>query len=307
MRRILTAVGVFALAVTACASEGEEAPAAATAEGGFPVVIEGIAGDITVENRPERIVSLSPTATEMLFAIGADAQVVAVDEFSNYPAEAPVTALSGFQPNLEAIAELNPDLVVVQQGPEDLVDGLEAIGVPTIQLPAAVALDDSYRQLEDLGLATGNIAGAAEVVAEMQAGVADFVEEYSGLADGVTFYHELDDTLYTATSSTFIGQLYSLLGMVNVADSADDGTGFPQLSAEFLLEQDPQLIFLADTKCCAQDASTIAERPGWGSLSAVQRAGVVELDDDVASRWGPRVLDFYAAVVEGLDALEQAA
>jgi iron complex transport system substrate-binding protein len=108
----------------------------------------------------------------------------------------------------------------------------------------------------------------------------------------MSFYHELDDTYYSVTSSTFIGQLYELVGLRNIADSAKGaGGGYPQLSGEYIIEADPDLIFLADTKCCGQSQATVAARPGWDRIAAVERGNVVPLDDDVASRWGPRVVD----------------
>jgi iron complex transport system substrate-binding protein len=99
------------------------------------------------------------------------------------------------------------------------------------------------------------------------------------------------------TSATFIGQVYDLLGLVNIADAADqEGAGYIQLSEEYLIEADPDLIFLADTRCCSQSAATVAERPGWNTMQAVVTGAIVELDDDVASRWGPRIVDFLQAV-----------
>ncbi len=251
------------------------------------------------EAAPERIVSLSPTATEMLFAIDAGDQVVAVDDQSNFPEEAPTTDLSGFEPNVEAIVGYEPDLVVLADDTGDVVAGLEATDVEVLQLPAATSLDDSYEQLEQLGQATGHEDEAADVVTDMQ----DEIEEITSSLperDGepLTYYHELDQTLYTVTSETFVGQVYDLAGLENVADAADDGSGYPQLSAEYILEQDPDFIFLADTKCCGQTAETVAARPGWDVLQAVQQDQVVELDDDVASRWGPRVVDLLRTVVD---------
>ena len=113
----------------------------------------------------------------------------------------------------------------------------------------------------------------------------------------MTYYHELDDTLFSATSTTFIGQLYSMLGLVNIADGSDpDGFGYPQLSAEVIIDADPDFIFLADTICCGQSQATVAARPGWETLQAVVGGRVVELDDAVASRWGPRVVDLLEIV-----------
>jgi iron complex transport system substrate-binding protein len=284
--------------------------ASAAGAGAFPVTIESVGGPVTIEGRPERIVSLSPTATEMLFAVGAGPQVVAVDEFSYYPEEAPVTDLSGYEPNVEAILGYEPDLVVLSGDPSDVVASLGAAGVPALLLPAAEVVDDTYTQIEQLGAATGNVGGAAELVGRMQADIAELTAQLPEVAGPLTYYHELDDLLFSVTSSTFIGQIYALAGLENVADAADpDGEafGYPQLSAEYLLSADPDLIFLADTKCCGQNATTLAARPGFDQLTALKEGNVVELDDEVASRWGPRIVDFLAAIVAAVEALPAAA
>jgi iron complex transport system substrate-binding protein len=258
----------------------------------------------TAQQQPKRIVSLSPTATEMLFAIGAGGQVVAVDSNSNYPQAAPKTDLSAYQPNLEAIAGYKPDLVVYSDDPGELKAGLEKLGIPTLQQPAATRLDDTYAQLDQLGRATGHPAEAGQLTGTIRT-------EIQKLAGGprperpLTYYHELDKNLYSATSKTFIGQLYAQLGMKNIADAADkDGSGYPQLSAEYVVKADPDLIFLADTKCCGQSAKTVAARDGWDQLRAVKAGAVVELDDDVASRWGPRVVDFLRIISAKVQAME---
>ncbi len=248
---------------------------------------------------PQRIISLSPAHTEMLFAIGAGEQVIAVDDQSNFPPEAPTTDLSGFTPNVEAIIGFEPDLVVSQGLPEDIEAGLAAAGIESLPLLAAQTLDDAYAQILTLGDLTGHPEEAAEVVASMRADIESILAGIPARDQPLTYYHELDGTLFSATSSTFIGQVYSLAGLENIADEADeDGFGFPQLSAEYILEQDPDLIFLADTKCCGESVETLAARPGWGQLTAVQEGNVIELDDDIASRWGPRVVDFLRVVVE---------
>ena len=245
--------------------------------------------------QPRRIVSMSPTATEMLFAIGAGGQVVAVDSNSNYPAEAPRTDLSAYQPNIEAIAGHKPDLVVYSDDPGELKSGLDKLSIPVLHQPAATDLDDTYAQLDQLGRATGHLPEATRLAATMRAEIAKIAAAKP--AHQLTYYHELDKNLYTATSKTFIGQLYAQLGMKNIADAADkDASGYPQLSAEYIVKADPDLILLADTKCCGQTAKTVAARDGWGDLTAVRTGGVVELDDDVASRWGPRVVDFLKTV-----------
>lgn len=254
----------------------------------------------------ERIVSISTVATEMLFAIDAGDRVVAVDSMSNYPAEAPTTDLSGYQPNVEAILGFAPDLVVLSYDPGDVVAGLEAAGVATLLQGAAYTLADTYDQITALGAITGNVDEAAALVAGMQSEMAELAASVQERDEPLSYYHELDDTLYTVTSSTFIGEVYALAGLVNAADAADpDGAswGYPQLSAEYLLDADPDLIFLADTRCCSQTAVTVAERPGWETLTAVTNGTVVELDDDVASRWGPRIVDLLRVIVDSVNAI----
>jgi iron complex transport system substrate-binding protein len=260
------------------------------------------------EAAPERIVSMSATSTEMLFAIGAGEQVVAADDQSNFPADAPTTDLSALEPNVEAITTYEPDLVVLSDGGETQA-ALEEIGIDVLVAPAAVTLDDAYDQLRELGEVTGHAEEAAEVVDAMKLDIEDLTESIPERATPLTFFHELDSTLFTVTSDTFIGQLYSLAGLENVADPADaDGQsgGYPQLSAEFLVQADPDLVFLADTKCCQQDADTFAARPGFADLSAVAAGQVINLDDDIASRWGPRVIDLLRTIIEAVRAVPAA-
>jgi iron complex transport system substrate-binding protein len=254
---------------------------------------------------PQRIVSLSPTATEMLFAIGAGPQVVAVDDQSDYPAEAAKVKsnLSGYQTNVEAVAGYHPDLVVTS-GDAKLTSQLEALGLKVWVGEAASTFDDTYTQIEQLGAATGHVAEAAKVVADMQTDLAALAKEAPKPATPLTVFHEVDNTGYSAASNTFIGQVYAMFGLTNIADAAKDPSGYPQLSAESIIAADPDLIFLADTKCCQQNLETVKARDGWSAITAVKEGHVFAMDDDIASRWGPRVVD-YARQVH--DALQQAA
>ena len=306
-RRLVLFVASVAVVAAACASDGEAGHESTgpSAEAAFPVTLTTANGEVTIDERPERIISLSPTATEMLFAIGADDQVIAVDDQSNFPPDAPTTELSGFEPNVEAIASYEPDLVVYSTEPGDLGSTLEGLGITTMLLPAATMLDDAYEQLEQLGRATGNAEAATAVVDDMRTEVDSIVSSVETPQPPLTFYHELDDTYYSVTSQTFIGQLYGLVGLENIADAADDGGGgYPQLSAEYVIRADPDLIFLADTNCCGQSPATVAERPGWNSITAVRRRDVVPLDDDVASRWGPRIVEYLRTIADAVSDVE---
>jgi iron complex transport system substrate-binding protein len=245
---------------------------------------------------PTRIVSLSPTATEDLFAIGAGRQVVAVDNDSDYPKDAPHSALSGFTPNVEAIAAYSPDLVVVSNG-GDFVSQLQKLGIQVALEPAADNLAEAYQEIRDLGSLTGHAAKAATVVRSMEVQLKKIIQGVPKSRRHLTVYHELDQTYYSATSDTFIGRIYKLFGFRNIADgAAGAGTGYPQLSAEYIVARNPQIVVLADSVCCGQSAKTVAARPGWQDVAAVKNHRVISVNDDIASRWGPRIVQFARAV-----------
>ncbi len=299
LRLPLAVAAVAALLATGCA--GDESPAQTTenpTSGDFPVTV----GDVTLAEQPTAIISLSPTVTEMLFAIGAGSQVVAVDEFSNYPPEAPTTDLSGYTPNPEAIAAYDPDLVVISAYAEELVPQLTSLGIPVHVAPdTAVTLDDVYQQIEELGALTGHRSEAEALVAEMSAEIEELVAQVPDREEPLTYFYELDDQLYTVTSESFVGTLFSMVGLQSIADEHDvDGTGYPQLSVEIVLQSDPDVIFLADTKCCGQSVETVKARDGWDELTAVQQDRIVELDDDIASRWGPRIVELLRQAVDAV-------
>ncbi|QNK80516.1 ABC transporter substrate-binding protein [Nakamurella sp. PAMC28650] len=250
---------------------------------------------------PQRIVSLSPTATEDLFAIGAGSQVVAVDSNSNYPSTVPKTTLSAYEPNVESIAKYQPDLVVISDDINNIKAQLTKLSIPVLVEPAATSLNDAYQQINSLGSATGHVAEASKTVASMRSGIATSVATVPKRTVPLTYFHELDNTLYTVSSKTFVGQIYALAGLEDVADPANTkSAAYPQLSAEYLVKSDPDLIFLADVKCCRQSAATFAARPGFSALSAVRDRRVVLLDDDVASRWGPRVVQLLQKIVDAV-------
>lgn len=303
-KKIHVVVAVSALLLTACGQSTEtstESASPSAAAASFPVTIENNGTSVTITEQPDAIISLSATATEILFAIDAGIQVIAVDDQSNYPAEAPISDLSGFTPNLESIVALSPDLVVVAYDADGIVASLLAADIPVIVQSAAASFDDVYAQIVELGIVTGNTTQAQSLVGNMQSEIANAVAQLSPEAAGLTYYHELDDTLYSVTSTTFIGAVYALAGLTNIADAATGAeSGYPQLSPEFIVAADPAIIFLADTKCCGQSAETFAKRPGFAGLTAVTAGNVVELDDDIASRWGPRTVDFVKIIVEGL-------
>jgi iron complex transport system substrate-binding protein len=276
--------------------------ASSDSEATFPLTISQAEGDLTFDVAPTRIISLSPTATEMLWAIGAGDQVVAIDNMSNYPAEAQekASALSGFEPSIEAIAEYEPDLVLVSYAPEGMADGLAALNIPVWYGNVATTLDDVYAQIQTLGAITGQVSNAVAVVEGMKTQIDEAIESVDK-PTGATYFYELDNTYFSVTSNTFIGSLMTAFAMTSIADGVEDGNDYPQLNAEVIVESDPTFIFLADT-AYGESAETVAKRSGWSSLSAVTNDRVVELDSDIASRWGPRVVDLVKSVAAALNA-----
>jgi iron complex transport system substrate-binding protein len=299
----LTLAGALALAGCGAERAEENPPASGSQETqAFPVTLTPAQGEpVTIDARPKRIVSLSASNTETLFAIGAGEQVVAVDEQSDFPADAPRTDLSGLTPNVEAIAGYDPDLVVLSDDVDDVAAALTRLDHTVLIVPAAQTIDDVHAGMELLGRATGHADEATDLAERMRTDLDKIVADTPKPSEPLTYYHELDTTYYSATSKTFIGQVYGLFGLTNIADPADkDAGGYPQLSVEHILAADPDLIFLADVRCCGQSAETVAARPGWSELSAVRNGNVVELDDDLASRWGPRVVELAESVADAV-------
>jgi iron complex transport system substrate-binding protein len=240
---------------------------------------------------PTRIVSLSPTATEMLFAIGAGHQVVAVDEDSDYPKDAPRTSLSGLEPNIEAIAKYRPQLIVISYNPNNFEKNVEKLGIKVVFQDAPANLSGAYAQIEQLGALTGHVAAARALVASMRREIGAAVHDAPRFSKPPSYYYELDQGGYSVTSTTFVGRLLKLFGLRDIADAAKGASdGYPDLSTEYIVRSNPGLIFLADTICCHQSLATVGKRPGFESMTAVKDRDVFGLNDDIASRWGPRVV-----------------
>ncbi|HVB45006.1 MAG TPA: ABC transporter substrate-binding protein [Streptosporangiaceae bacterium] len=310
-RRLAAITVTVALAVAAagCSSSttssgSPHGKASVDASGGtFPVTVAAANGPVHIAKRPTSIISLAPSATEMLYAVGAGSQVKAVDQDSNYPAQAPTSSLSGLTPNIEAIVADKPDLVVVSYDAATLTKRLAQFSIPVLSLPAPADVNGVYSELTQLGQATGDQQQAAAEVTRLRSEIRQVVAAVPHHAKPLTYYYELDQTYYSVTSSTFIGRLLGLLGMKSIADTAKGAAaagGYPQLSSEYIVKANPDYVILADTICCHQDAAKVAARPGWAGLAAVKAHHVIALNDDIASRWGPRVVDLLRAVLAGI-------
>lgn len=290
---------------TADMSTGTSPAAEGSTADAFPVTVTADNGDVTVAAKPVAIVSLSPTATEMLYAIGAGSQVVAVDLNANYPDDLPAERFDAYQLNVEALTAANPDLVISAYLSEDQLAQFAKLDIPVAWENAAATVDDTYRQIMDLGALTGHVTEATDVVARMKKDIATIVSNTPHFDPPATYYYELDDTYYSVTSSTFVGSVLGMLGITSIADKADGAAaagGYPQLSAEFIVDANPDYVFLSNTKRGSVDAAVVAARPGWSTMDAVTGHRVIALDDDLAARWGPRIVDLLRSVADAVEA-----
>jgi len=267
---------------------------AACGGGGSSDTTDGPDNSSVCANTDKKVLSLSPTATEMVYAIGAGDQVVAVDSLSNFPAEAAakVTKISAFEPNAEEVLGYDPDIVLISNDMNSITAQLQSVK-PEIEVwtgAAPSAIGDVYMQIDALGALLCRETEAAAVIDTMET---EINAALSGAVapEGASYFYELDDTLYSVTSATFVGSLLASTGITNIADGVEEGNNYPQMNAESIISANPSVIFLADVKCCGQNEAEVAKRPGWSAIDAVKNGRVVEIDDDVASRWGPRIVE----------------
>ncbi len=259
----------------------------------FPLISVAAA---SASSAPQCIVSLSPSATETLFAIGAGAQVQAVDQDSNYPAQAKRLSaqhvINPLSPSVEALLGLcavtpthpstKPDLVVISYNANSIQQDLTAQGVKVVMQDAPTTVSGALAQIRQLGQLTGHQARADALAASMQRRIsADIASVPAHPTKKISVYYEISaNPYYSLTSSTFVGSLLKSVGLVNIADA-----GYPQLNAEYIASANPTLIFLAGDASVA----SVGARPGFSAVSAVVHHNVIGLSANIASRWGPRL------------------
>jgi iron complex transport system substrate-binding protein len=264
-------------------------------------LIDGLGRTVTLPGPARRVVSLAPSNTEILYAIGAGSQVVGRDTFSDYPSQAKsVPDIGGSMGNFntEAILALHPDLVLAGEiDSSDLVASLEKLGLQVYYLKNPVTLDEMYANLATVGQLTGQTGQATALVTSLKARVASVDSKIAQAVSHPTVYYELDGTdpskPYTSGGGTFVDQLIQRAGGVNVFSQLKDQ--WPQVSLEQLLVDNPQIILLGDS-AYGETPDKVIARPGWGSLQAIKNNQVFSFDDNLVSRPGPRLVD-------GLEAL----
>ena len=304
---LTTLTGVACAAATVLTVPSAATAATPRAYGGpgprsdsLPMTVPSQGGQVGAPARPTRILSLSASATQMLYVIGAGKQVVGVDRYSTWPPGAPRTKFTGGETDAEGYLRLHPDLVVMAYASGTVLKQLQLLHVPTLVLPPAADLAQIYQQMDELGAATGHAASARQAVATLRSYVAGEVRYAAGAGRGRSYFLELSPSYYTATSHTFVGAEMAAFGLRDVADPAGHGNAYPQVSAEFLLGANPTYVLLADSVCCAVTPASFAHRPGFAALTAVRDHRVTGVNDSLASQWGPHTVEQFTTLVAHL-------
>jgi iron complex transport system substrate-binding protein len=276
--------------LTACAPQAAPTSAPATL-----TFTDGLGREITLDGPAQRIISMAPSNTEILFAIGAGDQVIGRDQLSDYPEEAKNAADIGstFEAlNTELIVSLEPDLVLAAEiNTAEQVNQLEDLGLTVYYLKNPLTLEEMYGNIETVAQLTGHEAEAAALVESLRARVAAVDEKIAPISSRPSVFYELDATdpakPFTAGKGTFITQLIERAGGYNIASDLED---YPQMSLEQVVAADPAFIILGDARYGISPES-VAQRPGWENLTAVKNGNVLPFNDDLVSRPGPRLVD----------------
>ena len=300
LRKTLILTLLISLLV-ACAPQA--APTTAPATQASSVIIDsetkiytdGLGREIMLANTPKRIVSLAPSNTEILFAVGAGSQVVGRDEFSDYPAEAAsIESIGGSfgEYNVEAIVALEPDLVLAAEiNPPELVQQLEDLGLTVYYLANPTTLEGMYTNLETVASLTGH--DATELVDSLKARVAAVDEKIAPLSLRIPVFYEIDASdptkPWTYGPGTFGDLLIDRAGGYNIGGNAENDP-YPQLSLEQIVTSNPSVIILGDAMWGVTPESVLA-RPGWETIEAVKINSIFPIDDNLISRPGPRLVD----------------
>lgn len=290
---------VLAIACGSDATPPDSLTAPATGQATFPLTLtDGSGKTVMIEKAPSRIISYSPGATETLFAIGAGESVAAVDQFSDYPRAETSTLpkVDYSRPAPEPAIALNPDLVIFAGRQEAQVEGFRAAGLTVLYLEEPPDIKGVIESVRLLGKVTDHAESAGKLATDMERRVGAVESRMRAVASGPTVFYELTPDLYTVSPESFIGGVLSIAKAQNIAAGAS--SAFPQISLETVLKADPQVILLSDAgDYGGQSLATVRSRPGWGGISAVVSGRVHELDANLFSRPGPRIVDALESLV----------
>jgi len=259
-------------------------------------ITDSLGREITTVSSPEKIVSLAASNTEILFAIKANTTLIGRDEYSDYPLEAlKIQSIGSLYPqvNTEVIVNLQPDLILAAgiTNPDD-VTALEKLGLTVFTTSIASDLDDIYKDITNVGVITGYVSNANNLVDKMKSRVQTVQDNVSTYSITPSVYYEIDASEpskpWTPGNGSFIDMLITTAGGTNIGSLSNDL--YWQISLEQLIYQDPDIIVLGSNKYGGQTKSTVLERPGWETLKAVRTGQIYEFDDDLVSRPGPRIV-----------------
>jgi iron complex transport system substrate-binding protein len=294
---LLTAIAVIAVLLFVACTGGDAATATPTATKTAipaptpaPIVVNDSDGfELTFEVEPSRIISFSPGVTEILFAIGAGDQVIAVDEWANYPPETEsLERVKYIDPDPERVLALDPDLVLMATAQQPQVEQFRSLELTVMFNLEPDSIEGVLENILLLGLVSGHTEEAERLVAQMRIRIAIVEELIADVEEGPRVFYELSSDLYTAAPDTFIGGTLALLQAQNIAAGAE--SPFPQLTAEALIEKNPQVVLLADY-VWGESLESVAARPGWDAVDAVIDQRVYGVDPDTGNRPGPRIVD----------------
>lgn len=256
----------------------------------FPVEVADDTGvSVTLEEPPKAIAALSAGHTEMLYAMAAGDQLIAADNFSDCPAAAAeLEHLDSFEPSVEAIIALAPDLVIMTYDPGDIRRSLEDASIPTFFVNSPESVDGVYDQIRVLGDLTGHVAESEALVTNMRDAIQEIEASIEGAGLSPSVFHEVDTSYYSAGPGSFVADLYDILGVENIATAT--GEPFPLMNEEAIIDGAPDVIILAD-EAAGESAETVKARAGWDSIPAVQGDRIYAVDPDIISRPGPRLVE----------------
>lgn len=250
------------------------------------VFIDTLDRDVNIPDIPEKVISLSPALTEILFALELDDKIVGTTNYCDYPEEAINTPKVGdfSSPNFEVIVDSEPDLIFVAAGIQmDLIDRFEELGLQVICLDAET-IDEVMVNINFIGEIMGTEEKATEITEDMEKRVAEVKNKVSGLEKPLIFFEVWDEPLTSAGPGTFIDNLVELAGGLNMTNDAK--TRYPQISFEIVVDQDPDIYIAVNH----QREVEIIERPGYDDLKAVKTGKVFTIEDDWVTLPGPRII-----------------
>ncbi|MET3683920.1 iron complex transport system substrate-binding protein [Alkalibacillus flavidus] len=272
-------------------NDDDNSEASEESESTFPVTItDRTDQEITIEEKPESIVSVIPSATEIVYAVGAGDAVDGVSQWADYPKEVnDVETVGDMNLNIEKIVSLEPDLVVADVQNADDIDAMRDAGLNVLVI-GSQSLDAVYRDIEMVGQATGHMDQAKDIVSDMRSRVSDVKDAVSDIPEEERkrVWVEVGPQLFSGAQGSFLHEILTLAGGLNIIG---DQEGWPQVSEEVIIEQNPDVIITTYGETTENAHEKIMNRDGWDTITAVQEEAIYDMKNNLLSRPGPRLVD----------------